>query len=324
MNAIVRAPNWIGDAVMALPFLYGLSMQEGMERITVFARPVVADLYSMLDGIDIKIVSVEKNASLPAILSMKHEPVDIAFVLPFSFRSTVPFFVKTRNTAGLSSLENFFMIKSGINIHEKDFRKRHLASTYLDLLGKAGMRTVSRNPSFRTDDSFSAKFGLEKDAYFAVVPGASYGPAKMWGTDNYADCINPLRDGTGLKPVILGGKAEKETGKELSGKTGGAIDFTGRTSMSDMLSILKNAKFTIANDSGMMHVSSAVGTRVYAIFGSTTPVWTGPLRNAVIFYSERACSPCFKRTCMYGHYGCLFDIAPESVYNRIMQDLKNG
>jgi len=74
----------------------------------------------------------------------------------------------------------------------------------------------------------------------------------------------------------------------------------------------------VTNDSGLMHVAAAVGTRIQALYGSSSPTYTPPLTdNADIHYLALSCSPCFERTCPLGHRNCLKQMSPESVLMKI-------
>jgi heptosyltransferase-2 len=95
---------------------------------------------------------------------------------------------------------------------------------------------------------------------------------------------------------------------------GAAVNLCGNTSLDQAIDVLASVRLVIANDSGLMHVAAAVGTKLLAIYGSSTPVHTPPMSdNAAIVKLDIACSPCFERTCPLGHFNCMMLLKPDRV-----------
>lgn len=105
-------------------------------------------------------------------------------------------------------------------------------------------------------------------------------------------------------------------GEQLSALVGNVNhrNLVGKTSLSQLMAELKTFKMLVTNDTGTMHLASALKVPTISLFGSTEPVLTGPLgkRHTVIRHRV-TCSPCFKRECPFGHYECLMKITPEEV-----------
>jgi heptosyltransferase-2 len=90
-----------------------------------------------------------------------------------------------------------------------------------------------------------------------------------------------------------------------------AHNLCGKTELVDVIDLIACAERVVSNDSGLMHVAAAMDVYVSVIYGSSTPDYTPPLTDkAEIFYRQLPCSPCFARTCRYGHYDCLKTITP--------------
>jgi len=115
--------------------------------------------------------------------------------------------------------------------------------------------------------------------------------------------------------LIFGSAKDIPAGKKMLKLTGDKlINLCGKTSIEDVIDLLGACKKVITNDSGLMHIAAAVGSKVHAIYGSSSPDYTPPLtENKQIYYSSEDCSPCFKRTCKFKHYNCLHKIDPEQI-----------
>ena len=165
---------------------------------------------------------------------------------------------------------------------------------------------------------------LEKPVV-CMMPGAEYGPAKQWPVEYYAELAQMLQE-KGYQVWILGSAKEEALGDEIMGdeiigNTGSAaFNLCGKTSLIDVVDLLSCADQVVTNDSGLMHVAAAVGTKLNVIYGSSTPAYTPPLaedKNINIFYLNLECSPCFKRTCPLGHTNCLKQITANEVLSRM-------
>ena len=149
-------------------------------------------------------------------------------------------------------------------------------------------------------------------------PGAEYGPAKRWPAASFAAVAREVsrRMGNCLW-LAFGGKSDWELCDEIARLAGGGVlNLAGKTSLRQLMALLKLCRVVLTNDTGPMHVAAALGTPVVVPFGSTSPELTGPglpgdprhqlLRSAV------PCSPCFRRVCPID-FRCMTSISPERV-----------
>lgn len=158
---------------------------------------------------------------------------------------------------------------------------------------------------------------LEKPVV-GFMPGAEYGPAKQWPLEYFAELARLLVE-RGYQVWVFGSAKERRLGEEITvGRAEGVFNLCGKTELVDVIDLIACAEQVVSNDSGLMHIAAAMGVRVNVIYGSSTPDYTPPLTDsAEIFYKQLSCSPCFARTCKYGHYDCLSEIRPDEIFNRI-------
>jgi heptosyltransferase-2 len=157
------------------------------------------------------------------------------------------------------------------------------------------------------------KLGLDSGRpVIAMMPGAEYGPAKCWPLEKFA-ALGEMLDRDGYTVWVLGSERDREAGQQIAA-AGKARNLCGQTSLADAIDLLASCHAVVTNDSGLMHVAAAAGTRVIAIYGSSTPAYTPPLTlRHTIHYLALSCSPCFERQCPLGHLRCLRDIGAERV-----------
>jgi len=138
-------------------------------------------------------------------------------------------------------------------------------------------------------------------------------------SSHYAALATSLHAKHGVPIVLLGSKKEAELCESISGMAPGAcIVMAGKTSLKDAMALIAASRGVVSNDSGLMHVAAAFGLPQVAVFGSTSPEHTPPLnaRAKVLWLKEELaleCSPCFDRTCRFGHTRCLVEVAPARV-----------
>jgi heptosyltransferase-2 len=186
-----------------------------------------------------------------------------------------------------------------------------------------GLAEISEYPSLAIDDGrrelLIEKLGLKTDRpVVGLCPGAEYGDAKRWPEAHFAALASTLVQ-AGITVWIFGGNADKSAAHKILDTMGMAerasvVDLTGETSLLDVIDIMGLCKCIVSNDSGLMHIASAVGCHTIVLYGSTSPDFTPPLTERVdIVNLELDCSPCFKRTCPLVHKNCLNEMLPDRI-----------
>ena len=245
---------------------------------------------------------------------------DWAIVTPNSLKSAlVPFAAGIPLRTGFLGEYRYFLLND-INLLNKA-RQPLMTDRFLALVGKTPAEMIP--PRLCVDlDSQAAFLGRHRLAtekpVIGFCPGAEFGDAKKWPEAHYGALAKQLID-QGYRIWIFGAPADQATGEfivSIAGKD--CINLAGQTSILEALDLLAICQTVVSNDSGLMHVAAAVGTRVVAIYGSTSPAFTPPIsKTAHIVSRGLDCSPCFKRTCPLGHKNCLNKLMPEQVLERL-------
>jgi heptosyltransferase-1 len=197
-------------------------------------------------------------------------------------------------------------------------RDLHAVERYLRLLRLIGIDTEEvRFPMPPIEDKLPITV-----PYYIVVPGARW-QSKRWLPEYFGETIYALsRLIPKLKAVLVGGAEDRGVSEEVRAySTTECIDLTGKTTLKQLMQLIRGASFVITNDSGPMHLAAAYGIPVFAIFGPTDETLTGPygqIHN--VLKSNISCSPCFKRSCK--HITCMKEITPEMVIDKIKHFLR--
>ena len=174
------------------------------------------------------------------------------------------------------------------------------------------------------------KFGLDKisNPVFGLNPGAEYGPAKRWPVEKFILAAREIQQRTNCAWILFGGKNDLTITNEIESTLrtphSALRNLCGKTSLRELMALLKLCRVLLTDDSGPMHVAAALGTPVVAIFGSTSPELTGPglpgdSRNRLL-KSDAACSPCFLRECPID-FRCMNGITVERVVEAVVESL---
>jgi heptosyltransferase-2 len=196
---------------------------------------------------------------------------------------------------------------------------------YLELLRRAGWIAslageshialrVSEEQCRRAEEVIGAAGANPNRMRIAIGAGASYGSAKCWPPERFADFVNRFRVHTGADVILFGTAAEREVSDAIvSGIKGSCISLVGKTAIADLPALLSRCHLFVGNDSGAMHVAAAVGLPVVAVFGPTDPHGTAPVTPQCTVVQEKTyCSPCFLRRCPIDHR-CMTNVYAEQV-----------
>jgi lipopolysaccharide heptosyltransferase II len=321
-RSLVVAPQWIGDAVMAEPLLAELASRG--ERLTVAALPWVAPAFRAMAEVAevVELPFAHGRLDWSARRRVARDlrgRFDVAYVLPNSIKSAlVPWLARVPRRLGYRGEGRPLLLNRML---PNPPGRPPMVAFYGALAGPSFDAT--RRPRLQLDDAVVATAlaaaGLSSGRYWAFAPGAEYGPAKRWPAAHYAALARSLHETDGATIALLGSPGEQALCDEVGALAPGAcLVLAGRTSLLEAIALISASRGLASNDSGLMHVAAAFGVAQVAVFGSTSPTHTPPLndRARVIWLKEELqldCMPCFDRTCRFGHYRCLVEIAPERV-----------
>ncbi len=208
----------------------------------------------------------------------------------------------------------------------------HHIFQYLQLATAVGANPEPLSPLLKVTpeetETVRKKFGLEQisSPIFGLNPGAEYGPAKRWPVEKFIPAAHEIQRRTGCVWLLLGGRNDVVITNQIASAIGNrqsAIkNLAGKTSLRELMALLKFCRVLLTNDTGPMHVAAALGTPVVVPFGSTSPELTGPgllgdARHQLI-KSDAPCSPCFLRECPID-FRCMNSISADRVVEAVLQ-----
>lgn len=326
MKILVRAPNWIGDSMLALPSLESLSKNFLDAQIWIAAKRWVKDLFVACDFID-GILPLPDQADLrslrQAAIKIREHNFDIGLLLPNSFSSALLFYLaKIPQRWGYHKDGRWILLTKGVAIKNQE-APPHQVHYYLGLIEGLGLRSHSPQLSYslpekeksRAEDYLHALNVDLKKPLVILNPGAAYGPAKRWPAQNYSNLALLYQEKKGASVLIVGSAKEVDLADSISAPLADKpLNLAGKTDLRLLASLISQASLFVSNDSGPMHIANALKTPVIALFGPTLPKQTGPFQQpSTIIKKAVPCWPCHYRQCPFDH-GCMRKIEPEEVY----------
>jgi heptosyltransferase-2 len=333
---LIRGVNWVGDAVLSIPAIMEVRKLFPEARISLLVNPWVRPIYSKVDFVD-EVLEYDKRGvhkGLPGLLrltsDLKRRNFDMAILLQNAFEAAfIAFLARIPLRVGYARDGRSFILTHACTI-EPEIRRLHQVYYYLGILSGIGLTPLkfwNQRPLpvpihiGITDADQSAAVSMlrangihQDDLIIAINPGASYGEAKRWFPDRYAKTADELALKYGARIIILGAASDLETAQMVAANmTSRPVILAGKTTLGQMMGLLKQSSLLITNDSGPMHIAAALDVAQLAIFGSTSETATGPLsRNAAVIKHTVDCNPCFLRKCPTD-FRCMKEITSEQV-----------
>jgi heptosyltransferase-2 len=323
MKCLLVAPAWVGDMVMAHPLVALLHTRDPDCEVHILAPAATLPLAARMPGIHgsmlLEVGHGELGLGKRWAVARGLRGFDRAIVLPNSFKSAlVPWFARIPVRTGWTGEQRLVLLNDRRTLDE--IRYPLMIERFMALGLPAGepLPTPYPRPVLRVDEAnraaLVANLGLARlDRVVALCPGAEFGPAKRWPEDKYAEVARALVD-RGHAVWLFGSPGDAAVCAAIASAAPGVTDLAGRTRLVDAVDLLSLCDAAVVNDSGLMHVACALGVRVVAIYGSTSPSFTPPLGERVAIVREPIeCSPCFQRVCPLGHMKCLNDLPVRAV-----------
>jgi heptosyltransferase II len=312
----VRATNWLGDAVMTLPALRAVRGIFSHAHLAVIARPSVAGIYARESYVDEVIIYSRSRSACAAQLREKRFDAAILFQNAFD-AALLTWLARIPERIGYRRDGRGLLLTRAIPVPEPGEIPRHERFYYLELLRRAGlMERFPESDAIRLDGCDRARaagrerlaaMGIEGPA-IGISPGAAYGGAKRY--ERFAEV------GQALSPanfLVFGAPSEQDLCASVAAQIPGAHNLAGRTTLAEFIELAAACRVFLSNDSGAMHVASALGVPTVTVFGATDDTTTGPTGPLARIVREHAeCSPCLLRECPIDHR-CMTRVAPERV-----------
>ena len=316
---VVLAPNWLGDAVMALPAIADVRRHFSASRLVVAARASVSSLFTLVPGID-SIVSAE-------VSSIRGTGASMAVLFPNSFASA--WLVKRSRVSerwGYSAdLRRLILTRAirrpGTPMHQSEY--------YQHLVRALGIENGPRETALTipSDSLHDARRLLTEhgwnpqSALVVLAPGAAYGKAKQWIPTHVVRLTTDLVRERRMTCALVGSRGDAATIRAIRSAAPAdcqpwILDLAGLTTLPVLAAVMSLASTCVSNDSGAMHLAAAAGVPTVAIFGPTNERATAPLARPDVTIKVLTnpvwCRPCMLRECPIDHR-CMTGVEPGHV-----------
>lgn len=323
---LVRAPNWIGDAVICLPALEALHRLYPGRPITVVAKPRVVPVFEHAPYIENIIEYADRGrhsgiiGKLRLATEIKKKRFGLAVLFQNAFDAAFLSFISgIPKRIGYGRDLRSPLLTTAIKA-TPEIKKEHQVFYYLHIIEALGAKLPLKNPIPRLSiskveqnwaDIFLKENGLVGRLLAGAAPGASFGQAKRWPPQAFADALANVAKRNKTTTLIFGGPDDTAACDAVYAGLAGQerLNLCNKLTLAESMTLMTRCAVFITNDSGPMHLAAALGVPTVAVFGSTDPALTGPLgANVSVLTNAMECSPCFKRECRHGHYKCLTTI----------------
>jgi heptosyltransferase-2 len=316
---LVIAPDWIGDPVMAQPLLQLLKRQHPDSPIDVLAPGWVAPVLRAMEEVDTVLTAPFRHGALQLrerwryARELKLRNYFAAYVLPNTLKfALIPWLAGIQRRVGYKGESRYGLIN--VMHHDDAQQPRAMVPFYAALASEPAPLPPQDlpRPRLRVDaaqiQAVLTKLNLRSDTpLIAFAPGAEFGNAKRWPAAHFAQLAETiLAEHTQAQIVLLGSGKDAEVCEQVRALAPQAHNLAGKTSLDEAIALIAHASAMVSNDSGLLHVASALNRPVIAIYGPTDPDHAPPFSDMAASLSLRlSCAPCKQRECPLGHHDCM-------------------
>jgi heptosyltransferase-2 len=335
-NIIVRMPNWLGDLVMATPVLAEIRKKWPKARITAMAQNKVAALLKEDPHIDELYAFhkpsgwIHRQPERDIVEALRCGNYDLGILLTNSFSSAWLFWRgHVKNRIGYPGHWRRYLLDKVVPL-PKDLDKQHQISTYKSMLSPLSIELSGRMPKLYVSDNevdiakrLLRKLGVtDKHILVGINPGAAYGSAKCWPPQRFKQVVQRLLENPLIRVIFFGDPNGKSLIEEICyGLPERVVNLAGKTTIRELMTLIGLCHVFLTNDSGPMHIASALNTPTVSLFGSTSDVRTGPYGEGCVIHKHVECAPCYKRECPLD-FRCMMNISVDEVYNELQKYIK--
>lgn len=318
---LIRASNWLGDAVMSVPAVRAIKRGRVDAHVTILTPSKLADVWRTVAEVD-EIVTFEAEESVFAVARRIRRGFDAAILFPNSLRvaleawlARIPRRVGYPGHHRRALLNQVFAPKR----KKKELHPpAHQVHQYLALAEFVGaeIADAALPPGGHSSGLRRSKFVI------GLCPGAEYGPAKRWLPERFAEVVCTVHGRTGAEWKVFGVENDRPIADlVINGAGDSCTDLVGRTTLAQLVDELRACDLLLTNDTGTMHLAALLGVPTVSVFGSTEPTLTGPLgRNHRVLRRHVECSPCFLRECPID-FRCMKAITAAEVADAVLAAL---
>ena len=319
---LIRATNWVGDAVMCLPALRVVRERFPEAHIAILARPWVADIYDRESfANEVILLEAGRGASdwggkWRVARELRARRFDCTILFQNAFEAALlAWMARIPKRIGYNRDGRGFLLTDAVAVPAAGEIPRHERFYYLELLRRAGVieRFPASNEIHLDGAAVAREHGKRKFAecgfsgrIVGVSPGAAFGSAKRWLPERFGEAAVRFASELQAAVAIVGSADEREVCESVAGLVRGrgvaVRNFAGSTKLREFIELAAACDLYLTNDSGAMHVSSALGVPTVAVFGATDDVGTGPTgAHSRVVREAVECSPCMLRECPIDH-----------------------
>lgn len=334
-NILVRMPNWLGDFVMATPILKDLRNHFPQAKITALCQGALGAVIQEDKNVN-KVENFKRPKNLfnlhdhqEIINPLKNGQYDLGILLTNSFSSAYWLWRgSVKNRLGFATHWRSLLLNypTPFPVTRKT---QHLVITYKMLLEPLGIPLSNTDPYLCVTENEKNEikkklisFGFTEDKILiGINPGAAYGSAKCWLPERFREVTEKLLNNPKIMILYFGDKSGSPLVEEICNKLPErVINLAGKTSLRELIAYIHACDLFLTNDSGPMHVASALGVPLLALFGSTSDVATGPYKGGKVIHKHVSCSPCYRRECPID-FRCMKKIESLEVYEELKKCL---
>jgi heptosyltransferase II len=325
---VIRAPNWLGDAVMALPAMAAVRAAFPDATLAVAAVPAVAPMFEEHTSAAQDELLVVPNPRREAA-DLAERRFDAMLLMPNSFRTAW-----ASRRAGIAQRWGYAGNLRTPLLTRSVPRPRgrvHQSTYYLELVRGLGIDAADIHPRVAPRESTRARARQILEQHIGdgrpivgLAPGAAYGHAKRWPPDRMAALAVRLTRERNAACVLVGAAADREAGREIESAMPPDVrvaTLIGRTALRLLIGILAHVHGFVSNDSGAMHLAAGVGVPVTALFGPTDERVTAPIGDHDVLIHQVFCRPCMLRDCPIDHR-CMKGIPVAAAFDAVNRRLE--
>lgn len=325
---LVVAPAWVGDIVMAEPLTRLLKDRPSLVEVDVLAPRATLPLAQRMSAVDKTFElslghgQLELGTRYAFGKMLRSGQYQQAIVLPNTFKSAlIPYWAKIPLRTGWQGESRFVVLNDRRTLSTERYPlmvQRYLALGFAANADVPEQQAPRLSVDERNLEACVATLGLSlAQPVLALCPGAEFGPSKRWPAQHYGQ-VARAAIAAGKQVWLLGSSGDRQAADEILAAADGVQDLVGRTSLLDAIDLLSVAETVLTNDSGLMHIACAVGSRVIGLFGSSSATHTPPLSEKATALSEPVdCAPCFQRECPLGHHNCMQQLSANRVLDAL-------